>query len=97
MRRYPFCGGLSPTAVRMPQGGTYPPHVAEVVRRIGSPDDGAGEHAWLRIVACDARPDIVGRMYRTPLRGGPAHWVRLPAAGREAALRAPHLSDALAV
>ena len=81
--------------VKMPQGGTYPPHTVEVVRRIGDPDDGAGEHAWLRIVACEAQPGAVGRMYRIPFRGGPAHWTRLPAAGETAALQAPHLNDAM--
>jgi len=80
--------------VQMPQGGAYPPHAAEVVRRVGDPSDGAGEHVWLKIVACEARPDIVGRMYRTPFRGGPSHWTRLPAHGEAAAIQAPHL-DAL--
>lgn len=77
--------------VSMPQGGTYPPHVAEITRRVGDPADGAGEHAWLRIVACEARPDIVGRAYRTPCRGGAAHWARLPDDVAQAAQAAPHL------
>ena len=76
--------------VSMPQGGTYPPHDAEVVRRVGDADDGAGEHAWLRIVACESRPDIVGRMYRAPCRGGASHWARLPREVAQAAQAAPH-------
>lgn len=85
---------MSLPRISMPHGGTYPPHVVEVVLRVGDPEDGGGEHAWLRITDCRTRPDIVGRMYRYPCRGGAPHWSRLSERAAEAAQRAPHMSDA---
>lgn len=73
--------------------GTYREHYIRVIRRIGDPEDSAGEHAIVEIAECAEEPGVVGRSYRMCIRGGPVWSTALKGRDLAVALEAPHIME----
>lgn len=67
--------------IQVEASGGYPPHIVEIINRMGEPGD---VHLNVRIFECSARPEVVGRTYRMPVGGH-----------GEVAAAAPHIKEIL--